>query len=103
MGENIMTGHTNRPRFPEQIETERLIIRAPRPGDGAVINAAVRETYADLHQWMEWAGSVPTVEASEQQRIDSWERFQAGEDFALQAHLKENDDFVLASGLHPRD
>ena len=25
--------------IPDQIETERLLIRAPRPGDGSVINA----------------------------------------------------------------
>jgi hypothetical protein len=26
---------------PEQIETERLLIRCPRPGDGATVYAAV--------------------------------------------------------------
>ena len=30
--------------FPESFESDRLTIRAPRPGDGAEINAAVRET-----------------------------------------------------------
>jgi RimJ/RimL family protein N-acetyltransferase len=92
-----------RPRFPDEIETERLIIRGPRVGDGAIINAAVRETYADLHQWMEWAGHVPTIEESEAQRRHASKQFEACEDFGLQAHLKTNDDFVLASGLHPRD
>ena len=33
---------------PERIETERLILRCPRPGDGPTVNEAERELFALL-------------------------------------------------------
>ena len=51
--------------FPESFESERLIIRAPQPGDGAEMNAAIRETFDDLKIWMPWAQEIPTIEESE--------------------------------------
>ena len=78
----------DRPAFPEQIETARLLLRAPREGDGAEVNAAIRETYADLNEWMEWASYLPEVEETEHRRRVARARFLAGEDFNIQAHLK---------------
>ena len=37
---------------PERIETDRLILRCPRPGDGAVVNAAVCESLDALRPFM---------------------------------------------------
>ena len=50
---------------PESFETARLLIRAPQPGDGAEVNAAVRETFAQLRPWMPWADHLPSVADSE--------------------------------------
>ncbi len=50
---------------PERLETERLILRTPQRGDGALVNAAIGETLGELAPWMPWAGSMPTVEESE--------------------------------------
>ncbi len=52
--------------LPETIETERLLLRAPRSGDGAMINAAILETWDELHRWMPWARERPSVEQSEE-------------------------------------
>lgn len=41
--------------IPVPIETDRLIIRPPRAGDGAAAAAAKRETRDDLLRWMAWA------------------------------------------------
>jgi hypothetical protein len=44
--------------IPDQLETQRLLVRAPRPGDGAVINASFLETLDDLRRYpasMSWA------------------------------------------------
>ena len=38
--------------LPESYESERLTIRAPRPGDGTEMNAAIRETFDDLKRWL---------------------------------------------------
>lgn len=35
--------------FPEQFQTERLTIRAPQWGDGAMVNEAMRESVDELH------------------------------------------------------
>src|SRR5829696_4895557 len=51
--------------IPETIHTARLILRAPRAGDGPMINEAVRESIAELVPWMPWATPVPTPEDSE--------------------------------------
>jgi RimJ/RimL family protein N-acetyltransferase len=50
---------------PERIETERLLLRCPQPGDGAALNAAVRESLADLRPWMPWAQVEPPLDESE--------------------------------------
>jgi ribosomal-protein-serine acetyltransferase len=51
--------------LPETLETERLILRSPRAGDGAAVNAAILETWDALHQWMAWAAERPSVEETE--------------------------------------
>lgn len=51
--------------IPEQIETERLILRAPRAGDGAEVNAAVVANLEHLRPWMPWAATVMTAAEQE--------------------------------------
>lgn len=50
---------------PERIETGRLVLRAPGRGDGALVNAAIEATLAELAPWMPWAGAMPSVDESE--------------------------------------
>ena len=38
--------------LPEVIETERLEIRSPMPGDGPELHAAVKESMDELLPWM---------------------------------------------------
>ena len=52
--------------IPESFETERLLIRVPRAGDGPELNAAVLETFEGLQPWMPWAKERPSVEKSEE-------------------------------------
>jgi RimJ/RimL family protein N-acetyltransferase len=88
---------------PEAFETERLLIRAVRPGDGASVNEAARETEADLVPWMPWVTPFPTVEQSEEYARRAYSRFIAREDFLLRFVEKASGLFVGASGLHVRD
>jgi ribosomal-protein-serine acetyltransferase len=41
--------------IPDFIETERLLLRAPRPGDGAMRHQALLESQVELAPWMYWA------------------------------------------------
>lgn len=89
--------------FPESIETSRLVIRPIRPGDGEKINEAIRETYDELHRWMEWATHLPSVKETEEFCRQAAQNFAANKDIALLACLKDVGTFVLGTGLHSRD
>jgi len=88
--------------FPEQFETERLLIRAPRVGDGRQMNEAVLESLEALRPWMPWAEKAPTVEDSEENIRRAVARFRTREDLRLQLYLKDG-TFAGGSGLHRID
>lgn len=89
--------------FPEEFESERLLFRGPRAGDGAELNAAVCESLDELKPWMPWAQSAPSVEESEDVCRRSRVKFLAREDLMLQLRLKENGTVIGGSGLHRMD
>jgi RimJ/RimL family protein N-acetyltransferase len=51
--------------IPEQLESERLVLRATRAGSGAAANAACVESQRELQAWMPWAREPQSVEQSE--------------------------------------
>ena len=51
--------------IPEQIETERMMLRAARAGDGPQAFAAVLESFNELAPWMPWVHPEPKLESSE--------------------------------------
>lgn len=86
--------------FPDSFDTERLTIRAPRPGDGARVAEAVRESLPELRAWMPWAQEDPSAEAQEariRQRIADWT---ARKDLLLLLFVKGTGTLVGSSGLH---
>ncbi len=89
--------------IPEAFETERLLIRVPRPGDGPALNAAILETFEDLRPWMPWAQERPTVEKSEENSRKAYSSFLIRDDITLRLIHKESGLFLGSSGLHPRD
>jgi RimJ/RimL family protein N-acetyltransferase len=88
---------------PETIETERLLLRSPLPGDGPEVNAAIQETFTELHRWMDWAQQLPSIEETEEISRNAYSHFVAQTDFPFRAYLKGTNKFVLACGLHPKD
>jgi RimJ/RimL family protein N-acetyltransferase len=89
--------------FPDQLATERLLIRPPRPGDGAAINAAIQESLAELRPWMLWAQTPPSVSDTEmlcRRKAADWAR---REDLMLTLWRQSDGFFVGASGLHRID
>jgi len=92
---------------PERIETERLVLRAPRRGDGQVVNDAIRASHADLAPWLPWAGAVPSVDESEAHCRRQQARFILREDFVLLVFLRQGNgsegELVGCTGLHRID
>ena len=85
------------------IETDRLILRCPQPGDGAVVNAAVCESLDALRPFMPRAQSAPSLEESElvcRRAQARWLR----EDLALSMFERAADGsegrYLGGSGLH---
>lgn len=87
--------------FPDEIVTERLLIRAPRPGDGAELRAAVKESWSDLKQWMPWAAGEMPDEAYYEARVRRGRaKFLLREDLTLLLFKKGSSTIVGSSGLH---
>ena len=89
--------------LPESIESDRLIIRPPRPGDGPMVFEAVRESLVDLRRFpasMLWALAEPSIETSEEYCREACASFLARRDLPLLLLLKESGAMVGSSGLH---
>jgi RimJ/RimL family protein N-acetyltransferase len=90
--------------FPDCFETERLLVRAPRFGDGAELHAAVIESIAELRPWMPWAQQTPTLEEVEENVREAAAHFLLRQDLRLQLYLRSDPaTLVGSSGLHRID
>ncbi len=89
---------------PERIETERLILRCPQPGDGVVVNAAVCESLDALRPFMPWAQAAPSLDESELVCRRAQARFRLREDLMLSMFERAADGsegcYIGGSGLH---
>jgi len=89
--------------LPMPIETDRLIIREPRAGDGKAVNEGKVETYDMLHQWMPWANAPTTIEEDELTMREMHIKFLQRVDLAMLAFDKASGQFLGGSGLHRFD
>lgn len=97
--QNIKPGNM-KSSLPEQIESERLIIRVARPGDGKVFNAAILDSLDRLAPWLGWVTPPPTLEQSEDSCCRAHEKFLRNEDLMALFFLKKDGSLVGGSGLH---
>jgi RimJ/RimL family protein N-acetyltransferase len=92
---------------PERIETERLVLRVPRRGDGPTVNAAIAASLVDLAPWLPWAGAIPSVDESEATCRRQQGRFILREDFVMFMFLRDahgdEGELVGGTGLHRID
>lgn len=92
---------------PERIETERLVLRMPRRGDGATVNAAVQDSIVGLAPWMPWASTVPSLDESELHCRRQQAKYLLREDLALLMFERQADGsegaLVGGTGLHRID
>ena len=88
--------------FPESFESERLVIRSPRPGDGAALHEAIVESLDELRPWMPWAHGPQSPELAEAYARRSRADFLARRDLPIL--LFERDGALIGgSGLHRID
>ena len=92
---------------PERIETAHLVLRCPRRGDGAVLNAAIAVSMAELGPWIPWAGTQPTADESEVHCRRQQAKFILREDFVFLIFAREADggegELLGGTGLHRID
>ncbi|WP_067726600.1 GNAT family N-acetyltransferase [Oceanobacillus damuensis] len=89
--------------FPFEFETERLLIRAPKPGDGKAANAAIKASLNELQPWMSFAQQAPSEEETEINIRQAYIRFLSREGLRFHVFLKETGDFIISTGLHRID
>ncbi len=89
---------------PERIETGRLIIRVARGDDAVALNAAVRESLADLGVYMPWAQTAPSLAQSSADCRRMQAKFLLREDLAMLMFERRADGgegaFIGGAGLH---
>lgn len=91
------------PHFPEQFESERLLIRAPKLEDAEVVWQAIFDSYDALHKWVPFARTLPTIEETTENIRQAVADFITRKDLRLHLYLKESGEFIGSSGLHRID
>ena len=84
---------------PTELPTDRLLLRMPRPRDGEKINAAIRDSAAELARWMPWADPTPDVANSEQWCRRAAGRFLTREALDFSIYLKGSETCLGSCGM----
>ncbi len=95
-----------RPRLlvlPERLETEKLVLRAYRAGDGAAFFDAVDEDRAELGQWLAWPPRYATVDDAEGYVRDMAGKWITRESMILGIFSKDERTLYGGTGFHGFD
>ena len=90
-------------RYPEQLATERLILRPPSPDDAPGVLDAVTASYAELHRWMDWAKAPYGIDEARAFCAAARTAFEDGEEFATLMTLPGHGRIIGSAGLVARD
>jgi hypothetical protein len=91
---------------PDVFETERLIVRCPRPGDGRRVFEALVESLDALRQFpasLPWALETPSVERSEIFCREGFADFIARRDFPFLIVIRGTETLAGCCGLRSPD
>jgi RimJ/RimL family protein N-acetyltransferase len=89
--------------IPDHIETVRLTLRPPRPGDGPIVNAAIVESLDELRPWMPWAMPENRVEDSEIFARRAAADFLTRQALPLLIFRREDGKYLGGAGMHSID
>lgn len=87
----------------EQLETERLLLRLPLPGDGAEVNQAMLESLEELRPWLIWANRPQSPEETEALMRQCHIRFKERTELRFHGYSKETGELAFVGGLHRID
>lgn len=85
---------------PEQLESERLILRCPRPEDGPVVEAAVQASLAELRPWVPFAQSEERLARYADRVQNAEQAFRERSDFQLLLLHKQTGELVGSTSVH---
>ncbi len=86
--------------IPEKIETERMILRAVKSGDGPESFEAVVESVNELKPWMPWAHLEPKLEGSIEFHANAQAKWYSREMLDFQWIDKATQRLVGKGGFH---
>jgi RimJ/RimL family protein N-acetyltransferase len=86
--------------FPDEFETDRLVIRSPMPGDGEEKRRAVSESLPSLSPWLHWAQQEPAPEQAEEEVRRARIAFVERTDLQMLLFHRQSGELVGGSGLH---
>jgi RimJ/RimL family protein N-acetyltransferase len=86
--------------IPDMLDTDRLTLRCPRPGDGGIYYQAVSESIAELRQWLPWAVPAPSVDDCEAKMRHAQAQYLQRTDLWYLIFLKDTGGLVGCTGLH---
>ncbi|GAK04005.1 acetyltransferase, GNAT family [Geomicrobium sp. JCM 19037] len=89
--------------FPQQFETDRLLLRLPLPGDGEAVYDAIRASKSELKRWLPFAQKECTLEDVELDLREAHINFLKREDLRFLLFRKDTSRLVGVSGLHRID
>jgi len=84
---------------PTQITTKRLLLRAVTAADAQAINDAIRESFAELHPWLPWAGKCPTLEATSEFCVQAEVDYSVRREFPMVMLRREDQRLLGGTGL----
>ncbi len=89
---------------PTQLETERLILRAPKQtGDGKIVNQAIRDSFKELKAWLPFSQELPPVEETEMNLREAHVHFLKRESFRFLIFHRDTNDFIGVTSLQGID
>ncbi|HWC75103.1 MAG TPA: GNAT family N-acetyltransferase [Gemmatimonadales bacterium] len=88
--------------FPVPLHTDRLTLRGPDPARADTINAAIRDSFAELSAWLPWADHVPSLDETREHLTKAHAAFEANDDCGLFIWDRISERFIGAIGLHQR-
>lgn len=85
--------------FPDEIVTDRLVLRIPQLGEGKEVNEAIRESIEELKPWLDFAREVPTIEDTEKDIRKAHSQFLLRENLRFHIYQKEDKQFIGSVGF----